>query len=48
MQTIHRKDVADTIKDCTNSEKATALKLLIVYVASLKRSGHIEFLMERI
>ena len=33
---ITEQDIADTIKDCSNSEKETALKLLNVYVDSLK------------
>ena len=33
---ITEQDIAETIKDCTNNEKETALKLLSVYVDSLK------------
>lgn len=33
---ITEQDIADTIKDCSNNEKETALKLLSVYVDSLK------------
>ena len=30
------QDIAETIKDCSNNEKETALKLLSVYINSLK------------
>ena len=30
------QDIAETIKDCSNNEKETALKILSVYVDSLK------------
>ena len=33
---ITEQDIAETIKDCSNNEKETALKLLSVYVDSLK------------
>lgn len=33
---ITEQDIAETIKDCSNNEKETALKLLSVYVESLK------------
>lgn len=33
---ITEQYIADTIKDCTNNEKETALKLLNVYIDSLK------------
>ncbi len=33
---ISEKSIADSIKDCSNNEKETALKLLSVYVDSLK------------
>ena len=33
---IPEQDIAETIKDCSNNEKETALKLLSVYVDSLK------------
>ncbi len=33
---ITEKDIANTIKDCSNNEKETALKLLSVYIDSLK------------
>lgn len=33
---ITEQDIANTIKDCSNNEKETALKLLSVYVDSLK------------
>ena len=33
---ITEQDIAETIKDCSNNEKETALKLLSIYVDSLK------------
>ena len=33
---ITEQDIAETIKDCSNNQKETALKLLSVYVDSLK------------
>lgn len=33
---ITEQDIAETIKNCSNTEKDTALKLLSVYVGSLK------------
>ena len=33
---LTEQEIAETIKDCTNNEKETALKLLSVYVHSLK------------
>lgn len=33
---ITEQDIAETIKECSNNEKETALKLLSVYVDSLK------------
>ena len=33
---ITEHDISETIKDCSNNEKETALKLLSVYVDSLK------------
>lgn len=33
---ITEQDIADAIKDCSNNEKETALKLLSVYIDSLK------------
>ena len=33
---ITEQDIAETIKGCSNNEKETALKLLSVYVESLK------------
>ncbi len=33
---ITEQDIAETIKNCSNNEKETALKLLSVYVDSLK------------
>lgn len=33
---IREEDIVETIKDCTNNEKETALKILRVYVDSLK------------
>lgn len=33
---ITEQDIAETIKDCSNNEKETALKLLSVYIDSLK------------
>ncbi len=33
---ITEQSIVETIKDCTNNEKETALKLLSVYVDSLK------------
>lgn len=33
---ITEQDIVETIKDCSNNEKETALKLLSVYVDSLK------------
>ena len=33
---ITEQDIAETIKDCSNNEKETALRLLSVYVDSLK------------
>ena len=33
---ISEQDIAETIKDCSNNEKETALRLLSVYVDSLK------------
>lgn len=33
---ITEHDIADTIKNCSNNEKKTALKLLNVYIDSLK------------
>lgn len=33
---ITEQDIAESIKDCSNNEKETALKLLSVYVDSLK------------
>ena len=33
---ITEQDISETIKDCSNNEKETALKLLSVYVESLK------------
>lgn len=33
---ITEQDIANTIKDCSNSQKETALKLLSVYIDSLK------------
>ncbi len=33
---ITEQNIAEAIKDCTNNEKETALKLLSVYVDSLK------------
>lgn len=33
---ITEQDVVDAVKDCSDKEKETALKLLSVYVASLK------------
>jgi len=33
---ITEQDIVETIKDCSNNQKETALKLLSVYVESLK------------
>lgn len=33
---ITEHDISETIKDCSNNEKETALKLLSIYVDSLK------------
>ena len=33
---VTEQDIANTIKGCTNNEKETALKLLSVYINSLK------------
>ncbi len=33
---ITEQDIVDTIKECSNAEKETALKLLSVYIDSLK------------
>ena len=33
---ISEQDIAETIKNCSNNEKETALKLLSIYVDSLK------------